>query len=397
MLHCFTSSRALAETGLELGLSISFSGVVTFKNSGELRAVARDAPLDRLLVETDAPYLAPVPHRGRRNEPAFVVETARVLAEPQAGRARPSSPPRRAPTRCGCSPRWRRRGARRVSLSLTILGCGSSAGVPRVAQGWGACDPANPRNRRRRCSVLVAREAPQGRTLALVDASPDLRLQLLDAGVAHLDGVLISHEHADHTHGIDDLAADSSWRCAGASTSTWTRRTSRALQQEVRLRVRDAAGKLLSADRVNEKRLTAGEPGVIEGQGGAIEATPFDLDHGEIAALGFRVGALAYTADLNGDPCRRAGAFSKVSRCGSSTRCATGRIPRISASTRRWRGSRRCGRAAPSSPICTPISTTRRCARACRRASCPPTTACASKDFEGPARAKALDRAAASE
>ena len=80
VLHCFTSSRALAETGLALGLYISFSGVLTFKNSGELRALARDIPLDRLLVETDAPFLAPVPHRGRRNEPAFVVETARVLA-----------------------------------------------------------------------------------------------------------------------------------------------------------------------------------------------------------------------------------------------------------------------------------------------------------------------------
>ena len=81
LLHCFTSSRALAETGLELGLYLSFSGVLTFKNSADLRAIARDAPLDRVLVETDAPYLAPIPHRGRRNEPAFVVETARVLAE----------------------------------------------------------------------------------------------------------------------------------------------------------------------------------------------------------------------------------------------------------------------------------------------------------------------------
>ena len=81
LLHCFTSTRALAETGLELGLYISFSGVLTFKNSAELRAIARDAPLDRVLVETDAPYLAPVPHRGRRNEPAFVVSTAATLAE----------------------------------------------------------------------------------------------------------------------------------------------------------------------------------------------------------------------------------------------------------------------------------------------------------------------------
>ncbi len=81
LLHCFTSSRALAETGLELGLYISFSGVLTFKNSSDLRAIAKDVPLDRALVETDAPYLAPVPRRGKRNEPAFVVETAKVLAE----------------------------------------------------------------------------------------------------------------------------------------------------------------------------------------------------------------------------------------------------------------------------------------------------------------------------
>ena len=81
VLHCFTSSRELAETALGLGLSISFSGVVTFKKSEGLRAIARDVPLDRILVETDAPYLAPIPYRGRRNEPAFVVATAGVVAE----------------------------------------------------------------------------------------------------------------------------------------------------------------------------------------------------------------------------------------------------------------------------------------------------------------------------
>jgi TatD DNase family protein len=81
VLHCFTSSRALAETGLALGLYISFSGVLTFKNSQDLRDIARDAPINRLLIETDAPFLAPVPHRGKRNEPSFVTETARVLAD----------------------------------------------------------------------------------------------------------------------------------------------------------------------------------------------------------------------------------------------------------------------------------------------------------------------------
>ena len=80
VLHCFTASAMLAQTGIELGLSLSFSGVLTFKNSDALRAIAHDAPLDRLLVETDAPFLAPTPYRGRRNEPAYVAETARALA-----------------------------------------------------------------------------------------------------------------------------------------------------------------------------------------------------------------------------------------------------------------------------------------------------------------------------
>jgi TatD DNase family protein len=81
VLHCFSSSAMLAETGLSLGFYISFSGILTFKNAQDLRAIARRVPMDRLLVETDAPYLAPVPFRGRRNEPALVVATAEKLAE----------------------------------------------------------------------------------------------------------------------------------------------------------------------------------------------------------------------------------------------------------------------------------------------------------------------------
>ncbi len=90
-------------------------------------------------------------------------------------------------------------------LTLRILGCGSSGGVPRVGTGWGACDPEEPRNRRRRCSILVERASGAGRTTLLVDTSPDLREQLLDSGIRRLDGVLYTHAHADHTHGIDDL------------------------------------------------------------------------------------------------------------------------------------------------------------------------------------------------
>src|SRR6201986_3314284 len=92
-----------------------------------------------------------------------------------------------------------------MTLTLTILGSGSSAGVPRPALGWGACDPTNPKNRRRRCSLLVERTTPEGTTRIVIDTSPDLREQLIDAEVDHLDAVFLTHEHADQTHGIDDL------------------------------------------------------------------------------------------------------------------------------------------------------------------------------------------------
>ncbi len=81
LLHCFSSTRALAEAALALGGSLSFSGILTFPRSNDIRDIARDAPEDRVLVETDAPFLAPVPYRGKRNEPSYVGETARVLAE----------------------------------------------------------------------------------------------------------------------------------------------------------------------------------------------------------------------------------------------------------------------------------------------------------------------------
>lgn len=93
-----------------------------------------------------------------------------------------------------------------MSFVFTILGCGSSAGVPRVGQGWGACDPNNPKNRRRRCSLMVERIGETGgKTQVLVDMSPDLREQLLGLGTTWLDTILLTHPHADHIHGIDDV------------------------------------------------------------------------------------------------------------------------------------------------------------------------------------------------
>ena len=95
-------------------------------------------------------------------------------------------------------------------LEITILGCGSSGGVPRIGGWdgsgyWGACDPSNPKNRRRRCSILLRRHADAGTTTVLVDTAPDMREQLIDARISRVDSVLITHDHADQLHGLDDL------------------------------------------------------------------------------------------------------------------------------------------------------------------------------------------------
>ena len=184
VLHCFTGGRDLAMRGVALGHYVSFTGILTFKNSQDLRDIAAALPADRILVETDAPYLAPDPYRGKRNEPAYVTETAKVLAQTRGvshGRDRAPDHGEFLPAVFQSAARSARRG---MTLTFTILGCGSSGGVPRPALGWGACDPNNPKNRRRRCSLLVERVNERGgKTSVLIDTSPDLREQLLDAGV----------------------------------------------------------------------------------------------------------------------------------------------------------------------------------------------------------------------
>jgi phosphoribosyl 1,2-cyclic phosphate phosphodiesterase len=187
-----------------------------------------------------------------------------------------------------------------VSLALTILGCGSSGGVPRVAQGWGACDPENPRNARRRCSVLVERTGPAGVTSVLVDTSPDMRWQLIDAEVNRLDAVLITHAHADHLHGVDDLRA---------MVIEHRRRIDFYMDQPTSAEARAKFSYLFQTPFgssyppiLTERRLTAGVVCTVPGPGGEITALPFDLEHGDISALGFRFGGLAYTPDLNAIP-----------------------------------------------------------------------------------------------
>lgn len=179
---------------------------------------------------------------------------------------------------------------------LTILGCGSSSGVPRVAGGWGACDPTNPKNRRRRCSILIEQFGPGGVTRILVDTSPDLREQLLAADVGHLDGVLLTHAHADHTHGIDDLRPIV--QESGVLLDVWMDApTSAIVRPAFRYLFEQLPGSLYP-QLLEERRIEPGVNVTITGPGGAVAISPFRLDHGEMESLGFRIGNVAYTPDV---------------------------------------------------------------------------------------------------
>ncbi|MCL2384731.1 MAG: MBL fold metallo-hydrolase [Alphaproteobacteria bacterium] len=187
-----------------------------------------------------------------------------------------------------------------MSLNFTILGCGSSAGVPRVGQGWGQCDPNNPKNRRRRCSILVEKGEGEAKTKILIDMSPDLREQLLNAEIRHLDAILLTHPHADHVHGIDEIRP---------LVLMARRKIDLYMDAATAARVRVNFGYIFETPPgsqypalLSEHRLFAGQTISLIGSGGTIEATPFQLEHGEINALGFRIGCVAYTPDVNAIP-----------------------------------------------------------------------------------------------
>lgn len=176
------------------------------------------------------------------------------------------------------------------SLKVTVLGCGSSGGVPRIGGDWGVCDPSEPRNRRRRCSLLVER----GETKVLIDTAPEIRDQLIDAGVGTLHGVLYTHAHADQAHGIDDLrvVALNMGRQVDvygdeATLATLTQRFDYCF---VRPKNSDYPP-VLTAHTITG-------PVTIDGPGGPITAIPFLQGHGRIHSLGFRIGPVAYSPDV---------------------------------------------------------------------------------------------------
>ncbi len=180
------------------------------------------------------------------------------------------------------------------TLRFTILGCGSSGGVPRLGGHWGECDPENPKNRRRRCSLLVERDGPDGTTTVLIDTSPDMRSQLLDTGTGRLDGVVYTHSHADHVHGIDDLrmivfnmrARLPVWADHPTQDALYARFGYAFVQPEG-----SYYPPILDMNTIDG-------PFEITGPGGAIPLRPFLVHHGSIDSLGFRIGGLAYLPDV---------------------------------------------------------------------------------------------------
>ena len=195
-----------------------------------------------------------------------------------------------------------------MTLKFTFLGCGSSGGVPRPALGWGDCDPSNPKNRRRRTSLLVERHGSGGVTRILVDTSPDLREQLIDAEVDWLDAVLYTHEHADHTHGIDDLRA---------LFIKHRRLIDVYLDELTAASMRARFGYCFKSPPgseyppiVREHSLAAGQTVTVEGKGGPLTALPILQEHGDIPSLGFRFGGVGYSCDLSGMPAESAAALN---------------------------------------------------------------------------------------
>lgn len=186
-------------------------------------------------------------------------------------------------------------------LRLTILGCGSSPGTPRITGDWGGCDPANPKNRRMRPAAMIERVAEDGGiTRVVIDTGPDFREQMLMVGVSRLDAVIYTHPHADHIHGIDDLRGfvleQRKLMDIHADAPTLER-----LRQSFGYCFETPPGSsyppILIAHRIDHDRSV-----VIEGEGGSITFEPLPQVHGDIISLGFRVGPMAYCPDVSDFP-----------------------------------------------------------------------------------------------
>ncbi|NNC36258.1 MAG: MBL fold metallo-hydrolase [Acidimicrobiales bacterium] len=191
------------------------------------------------------------------------------------------------------------------NLKVTLLGTGSSGGVPRVGGDWGACDPKQPRNRRRRCSILVEywegkETVPQEeKTIVLVDTSPDLREQLLDSGTRHIDAVLFTHDHGDQTNGMDDLRA-LAYRKRTQIPVFMNEFTKTALLQRFRYCFEKPDGRIHPPILDLQALIQGGEILEISGAGGKIKVEVFEVGHGNVDSLAFKFcDQLAYSPDVH--------------------------------------------------------------------------------------------------
>jgi len=183
------------------------------------------------------------------------------------------------------------------ALEITILGSGSSGGVPRGDGDWGVCDPAEPKNRRTRCSMLARRQGPEGVTSVLIDTSPDLRQQMLAARATSVDAVLYTHDHADQTHGIDDLRVFAIRR--RARIPAWMdQATADALQPRFPYIFESQLGypALLDLHLIPPH----GQRWSVNGPGGEVPVVTFDQAHGPIRSVGYRLGDVSYSSDVSG-------------------------------------------------------------------------------------------------
>lgn len=184
------------------------------------------------------------------------------------------------------------------ALEIVILGCGSSGGVPRADGDWGACDPTDPRNARSRCAMLARRRSPQGpehETTILVDTSPDLRLQTAAAGVKRLDAVLLTHDHADQTHGLDDVRAFA-LKAMRRIPVHMDQATTDSLMRRFHYVFRGGDGYPAICD--DHAIPPHGQAWQVDGPSGAIPVVTFDQDHGGMRSVGYRFGPVAYSSDV---------------------------------------------------------------------------------------------------
>lgn len=185
-----------------------------------------------------------------------------------------------------------------AELEVMILGSGSSGGVPRADGNWGVCDPGNPLNQRSRCSLMVRRLSEEGaakQTTVVVDASPEFRLQTSAAGVRRLDGLLMTHDHADQAHGIDDIRAFA--LAQGARIGCWMDATTRANLMRRFGYIFEGEGYYPAIADIHEIP-PHGTAWSVAGPSGSIPILTFDQDHGSVRSVGYRFGNLAYSSDV---------------------------------------------------------------------------------------------------